>query len=102
MLRLGEEGLRLGATVERRVSDHGAAVAVAGDIELPDNVLTEQRDVGGVGAVAHRQRAAGVVAGLGEGQSRRSRDVRDVLQIQIVRQAKAGDQAAKGDRGIKR
>ena len=93
--------MRLGGAGKRRVGDHGAAVAVAGDIELPDDILTEQRDVGGVRAVAYRQRAAGVVAGLGEGQCCRAGDIRDVPQIEIVRQTKACNQPAEGDRGIK-
>jgi hypothetical protein len=41
---------------ERRVGDHGAAVAVTGGVELPGHILAQQCDVGGMGAVAHRQR----------------------------------------------
>ena len=87
---------------EGRVVDDGAAVQVAAESEVAGRVDAEQRQVGRVRAVRHRQRAAQVVAGLHEGRRGRPRDVRDVLEIKRVRNGKAGNQSAKRDRGIKR
>ena len=76
-----------------RFRDQCAAISVRGGDEAPGHVVAEERDGGGLRAVGHRKRAAGIgaVRRLGEGRLGAEGDVR---QIDAPRgKAKAGSGA---------
>jgi hypothetical protein len=86
-----------------RISHNGAAMPVARDTEISGRILTEQSEIGRMGSVRDRQRAAEMVAGFGESDLRAfSED--DVPRVDFLRhsmrRSKAGDQAAEALRCV--
>jgi hypothetical protein len=88
--RLCEKILLVGGDIDRRIGDECAAGAVAGDMEVPRHILPEQQYARRVYPVAHRQRAAGVVARLRETQGR-VRIIGNVRQVELIRHPEAGN-----------
>ncbi len=85
-LRLSDEG---------RVSDHGTAVAVAGESEVAGDELAKQVEPCGLRAVADGERAAGVVL-VGVVAERGVGAEVDVGEIDLVIATEAADLASKG------
>jgi hypothetical protein len=64
------------------LGDHRAAMAVARRAEIACRILADEQEVGCVGAVAHRERAAGAVGRLsGERGLRSEGDIREVKPV---------------------
>jgi hypothetical protein len=80
---------------DRRIADQGATMTIGGRGELRGDVLPEQCEVGGVGAVGDGQRAAEVVAGLGKAHRRGRRVEGDVGEVEIFRLAEARNGACR-------
>ena len=83
----------------QRFRDQCAAMSVSGGDEAPGHVVAEERDGGGVTAVAHRERAAGfgAVPRIGE---RRLGAEGDLRQVDAVLRAEPGHGAGESCRLI--
>jgi hypothetical protein len=92
-----------GADHRRRIGNHCAAMAVARKAEIGSRVLTQQREISGMRAVRHRERAALMFAGFGKSYLC-TFPKSDVPQVNFLRNAagggEAGDQAVEAHRCI--